>query len=218
MDSFYRTLPNEVMIENGGRRMTQEPAKNDDFWQRLGEADEEALATLLREYESEIRRAASVRLGPLLRPHLDSLDLVQSVFITLLKGLRDDKFHVAGPQQLVALSAEIIRRKVAQVWKRMKRRTELNNNLGGSQEDDEHTVVGRNEAPDPATEAAVNEGLARMLSEVDEADRRLLELRLEGYTTAEAARALNADPDVLRVRLSRLRRKLTERGLLSDWL
>jgi RNA polymerase sigma-70 factor (ECF subfamily) len=190
----------------------------DDFFRRLQGADEEALAALLREYEPEIRRAASVRLGPLLRPHLDSLDLVQSVFITLLKGLRDDKFHIAGPQELVALSAEIIRRKVAQVWKRMKRRTELNGQLTGTHEDAEHVVVGRPDSPDPATEAEVNDGIARMLDEVDEADRKLLELRLQGLTTAEAARALDADPDVLRVRLSRLRRRLTERGLLSDWL
>jgi RNA polymerase sigma-70 factor (ECF subfamily) len=190
----------------------------DDFWRRLSEADEEALAALLREYEPEIRRAASLRLGPLLRPHLDSLDLVQSVFITLLKGLRDDKFHVAGPHELVALSAEIIRRKVAQVWKRMKRRTSLNTHLTGTHEDQEHIVVNRPDSIDPAAEAAVRDGIARMLNEVDEADRRLLELRLEGYTTAEAARALDADPDILRVRLSRLRRKLTERGMLSDWL
>jgi len=197
--------------------MTNDEA-GDDFFRRLQGADEEALASLLREYEPEIRRAASVRLGPLLRPHLDSLDLVQSVFITLLKGLRDDKFHIAGPQELVALSAEIIRRKVAQVWKRMKRRTELNGQLTGTHEDAEHVVVGRPDSLDPATEAEVNDGIARMLDEVDEADRKLLELRLQGLTTAEAARALDADPDVLRVRLSRLRRRLTERGLLSDWL
>jgi RNA polymerase sigma factor (sigma-70 family) len=198
--------------------MADDTQPNDDFWRRLGEADEEALAALLREYEPEIRRAASLRLGPLLRPHLDSLDLVQSVFITLLKGLRDDKFHVAGPHELVALSAEIIRRKVAQVWKRMKRRSELNANLTGTHEDDEHIIVNRPDSPDPAVEVEVRDGIARMLNEVDEADRRLLELRLEGYSTAEAARELDADPDVLRVRLSRLRRKLTERGLLTDWL
>lgn len=193
-------------------------AATDDFFRRLQGADEEALAALLREYEPEIRRAASVRLGPLLRPHLDSLDLVQSVFITLLKGLRDDKFHIAGPAELVALSAEIIRRKVAQVWKRMKRRTELNGQLTGTQEDAEHLVVGHADSLDPAVEVEIRDGLARMLEEVDEADRRLLELRLQGFTTAEAARALDSDPDVLRVRLSRLRRKLTERGLLTDWL
>jgi RNA polymerase sigma-70 factor (ECF subfamily) len=193
-------------------------AANDDFFRRLQGADEEALAALLREYEPEIRRAASVRLGPLLRPHLDSLDLVQSVFITLLKGLRNDKFHIAGPAELVALSAEIIRRKVAQVWKRMKRRTELNGQLTGTHEDAEHVVVGRPDSLDPAVEAEVRDGLARMLDEVDDADRKLLELRLQGFTTAEAARKLDADPDILRVRLSRLRRRLTERGLLSDWL
>ena len=36
---------------------------------------------------------------------------------------------------------EIIRRKVSQVWKRMKRRTELNNNLGGVHEDSEHPMT-----------------------------------------------------------------------------
>ena len=193
-------------------------AATDDFFRRLQGADDEALAALLREYEPEIRRAASMRLGPLLRPHLDSLDLVQSVFITLLKGLRNDKFHIAGPAELVALSAEIIRRKVAQVWKRMKRRTELNGQLTGTHEDAEHVVVGRPDSLDPAVEAEVRDGLARMLDEVDDADRRLLELRLQGFTTAEAARKLDADPDILRVRLSRLRRRRTERGLLSDWL
>ena len=53
MPTFYRTSQGGVMIENGGRRMTQEPTESDDFWRRLGEADEEALATLLREYEAE---------------------------------------------------------------------------------------------------------------------------------------------------------------------
>lgn len=189
-----------------------------DFWRRLREADETALASLVREYETEIRRAAGMRLGPLLRPHLDSVDLVQSVYITLLKGIRADKFHIAGPQELVALSAEIIRRKVAQVWKRMKRRTELNSHLTGTREDEEHTVVNRMGELDPTTEAELRDGVDRILKECDPADQQLLQLRLEGFSTAEAARALEADPDVLRVRLSRLRKKLTDRGILAEWL
>jgi RNA polymerase sigma-70 factor (ECF subfamily) len=191
---------------------------SDDFWRRLQGADEEALAALVREYEPEIRRAATVRLGPLLRPHLDSVDLVQSVYITLLKGLRDDKFHIAGPHELVALSAEIIRRKVSQVWKRMKRRTELNNNLGGVHEDAEHRVVGHENLPDPIADAELRDGVQRIMNEVDAADRKLLELRMQGFSTAEAARTLGADPDVLRVRLSRLRKKLTDKGMLAEWL
>lgn len=189
-----------------------------EFWRRLQDADEEALAALVREYETEIRRAASVRLGPLLRPHLDSVDLVQSVYITLLKGLRADKFHIAGPEELIGLSAEIIRRKVSQVWKRMKRRTELNTKLDGSREDAEHRVVGRESPADPTDDAAMRDGIESVMREVDPADRKLLQLRLQGFSTAEAARALGADADVLRVRLSRLRKRLTERGLLAEWL
>lgn len=197
--------------------MTQS-SDTDDFWRRLRDADEEALAALVREYETEIRRAASVRLGPLLRPHLDSVDLVQSVYITLLKGLRGDKFRIAGPQELIALSAEIIRRKVSQVWKRMKRRTQLNARLDGSQEDADHRIVGRDAPLDPTVDAELRDGIERIMSEVDVADRRLLELRLQGLSTAEAARTLGADADVLRVRLSRLRKRLTDRGVLADWL
>jgi len=196
-----------------------DPQKPDtDFWVRMRDADETALAAIVKEYEVEIRRAATMRIGPLLRPHLDSVDLVQSVYITLLKGLRDDKFHIAGPQELVALSAEIIRRKVAQVWKRLKRRTELNNNLTGSREDDEHVIVNRDGEPDPMADAEMRDAIERIMQECDPADKKLLQLRLEGHSTAEAARALNADPDVLRVRLSRLRKRLTERGLLAEWL
>ncbi|MCE9604821.1 MAG: sigma-70 family RNA polymerase sigma factor [Planctomycetia bacterium] len=196
-----------------------EPRKEStDFWLRLRDADETALAAIVKEYEPEIRRAATMRLGPLLRPHLDSVDLVQSVYITLLKGLRGEKFHIAGPQELVALSAEIIRRKVAQVWKRLKRRTELNNNLTGSREDEEHVMVNREGEPDPTADAELRDAIERIMQECDPADKKLLQLRLEGHSTAEAARALDADPDVLRVRLSRLRKRLTERGLLAEWL
>lgn len=196
-----------------------DPSKQEtDFWLRLRDADEATLAAIVQEYEVEIRRAATMRIGPLLRPHLDSVDLVQSVYITLLKGLRGDKFHIAGPQELVALSAEIIRRKVAQVWKRLKRRTELNTNLTGTREDDEHVIVNRDGEPDPMADAEMRDAIERIMQECDPADKRLLQLRLEGNSTAEAARALDADPDVLRVRLSRLRKRLTERGLLAEWL
>lgn len=198
---------------------TPDPQKaQTDFWLRMRDADETALAAIVKEYEVEIRRAATMRLGPLLRPHLDSVDLVQSVYITLLKGLRGEKFHIAGPQELVALSAEIIRRKVAQVWKRLKRRTELNNNLTGSREDEEHVIVNRDGEPDPMADAEMRDAIDRIMQECDPADKKLLQLRLEGHSTAEAARALDADPDVLRVRLSRLRKRLTERGLLAEWL
>jgi RNA polymerase sigma-70 factor (ECF subfamily) len=45
-----------------------------------------------------------------------------------------------------------------------------------------------------------------------------VELRLQGYSTADAARELGLDADVLRVRLSRLRQRLRAGGVLTEWL
>ena len=61
---------------------------------------------------------------------------------------------------------------------------------------------------DPAAEAALRDQIERLLSQLGDTERRVMELRLEGFTTAEVARRLGLDSDVLRVRLSRLRRRL----------
>jgi RNA polymerase sigma-70 factor (ECF subfamily) len=44
-----------------------------------------------------------------------------------------------------------------------------------------------------------------------------VELRLQGFSTAEAARQLGEDADVLRVRRSRLSRKLRDSQVLREW-
>jgi RNA polymerase sigma-70 factor (ECF subfamily) len=71
---------------------------------------------------------------------------------------------------------------------------------------------------DPQTVATLREQMERLMSVLDETERRVIELRLAGCTTAEVGRQLGLDPDVLRVRLSRLRRRLRQQGLLTEWL
>jgi DNA-directed RNA polymerase specialized sigma24 family protein len=59
----------------------------------------------------------------------------------------------------------------------------------------------------------MNDQVEQILRPLDENDRRLIELRLEGCGTAEAARKLGLDPDVSRVRLNRLRKRLEASGV-----
>ena len=54
---------------------------------------------------------------------------------------------------------------------------------------------------------------SQVLDKLDGLDRQLMELRLEGYTTAEAARKLGVSAGLLRSRLSRLRKRLWEMGI-----
>jgi RNA polymerase sigma-70 factor (ECF subfamily) len=57
-----------------------------------------------------------------------------------------------------------------------------------------------------------------VLNTLDGIDRDLLDLSIHGYRTVEIAEMLGQNPDVLRVRLSRLRAKLRTCGIADSWV
>jgi RNA polymerase sigma factor (sigma-70 family) len=183
---------------------------------RLGDTD--ALAELARRYEPEVRLTARVLLGRALRCHLDSVDLVQSVHQTLMLGLRQNKFQFDSPQQLVGLALTMVRRKVARHWRRLQRQQRLDTQATQTHGAADALTALNSPEPDPAQAAQYRDTVEYLCRQLDERDRRVIELRLQGYSTAEAARQLGLDADVLRVRLSRLRRRLRESGAWSEWL
>lgn len=185
---------------------------------RAREVDQAALAELAQLYEPDVRILARVLIGPLLQPYLDSLDLVQSVHRSLLVGLRLDKFDFSGPENLLALALTMVRRKVARQWRRHRRQTrgDLSPLEGGELADLLSTLA--SSELDPARSAQLNDAVRQVCARLSGGERRILELRLEGNSTAEVARTLGLDPDVLRVQLSRLRQRLRDAGLTEAWL
>jgi RNA polymerase sigma factor (sigma-70 family) len=180
--------------------------------------DETAMQRLIQQYEPELRIVARNRLGPALRPHLDTIDLVQSVHRSLMIGLRGAKFDISSPEKLIALAVTIVQRKAAKHWRHLKRQQRLSGH-DESQDDLVDTMLSlRGERTDANSELETRELLAQWLQKVDPIERRLIELRLEGYSTVEIADMLDLDSDVLRVKLSRLRKRLRERGLFDDLL
>lgn len=180
--------------------------------------DEAAMRQLVSEYERDVHTVARIRLGAALRPYVDSVDLVQSVHRSLLIGLRDGKFDISTPQNLIALALTIVRRKVARQWRKVQRQQRLSgvNSPSGDLPDVLVGLIGTES--DPAEIASLRDQTQRLWSEMDVAERRIMELRMEGFNTAEVARQLQLDPDVLRVRLSRLRRRLRDVGLEIEWM
>jgi RNA polymerase sigma factor (sigma-70 family) len=179
--------------------------------------DPGALAELVRQYEPEVRLVARVLLGPALRPYLDSLDLVQSVHRSLLLGLRHGKVDVSSSEGLIALAVTMVRRKIARQWRRHQHQKRANfdgdaGSLAGKLADLSRSVV------DPARAAQLHDSLRHLCDHLDSAERWMLELRLQGNSTAEVARQLGLDPDILRVRLSRLRQRLRDQGVLDEFV
>jgi len=180
---------------------------------RLG--DREALLCLLACYERQVQRVARHLLGRKLRPRLDPSDLLQSVHRTLILGLQANKFTVCSEQKLVSLALAVARNKIARAARDLRyegRHASLLETAPSAQ------ASTRSDREDPARQLEYSEAVEGVFARLNEADRDLLRLRLEGHSTADVARLLGQNADVLRVRLSRLRRQLRECDLLDQWI
>ena len=184
------------------------------LFKRAQQGDESALAHLLERYGDVLRRAAEGLLGPALRAHLDAADLVQSVHCILLVSLRAHKLELDSPERLLGLALTLIRRRVARRWRHLKQQAGVTDTAAATAE----AVPDRDEAADPTRKLQITDEVERLFRILDESDRHLLELRLQGYSTADVARHLGVDARVLRVHLGRLRKRLREEGLLKAWL
>jgi RNA polymerase sigma-70 factor (ECF subfamily) len=182
------------------------------------QGDSNALAQLAQQYEAKVRIVARVLLGPALRPYLDSMDLVQSVHRSLMLGLRQDKFDISNPDKLVALAVTLVRRKVARQWRHLQRQKRLDS--GPAEASKLANLLTSLSSPemDPARAAQFNDSVRNLCAEMDETERRTVDLRLQGCTTAEIAGALGINPIALRVRMTRLRQRLQAAGVLEEWL
>ncbi len=189
----------------------------DNLMRKVRLGDGKALSQLLQRYEREVHQAASYLLGRSLRSSLDPSDLVQSVHRTLLVGFRENKIEVTSPEKLVALAVAVARNKVLRAARKLQCHKRHTAALAETAALDA-TRAGADSERDPAWKAEYNDILERICAELDEADRRLVQLRLQGYSTAEVAREFGLNADVLRVRLSRLRQRLREKKLLSQWI
>lgn len=197
------------------------PETAGDFATLLARArggDRAALDELARAYEPKLRLVARVLLGPALRPYLDSVDLVQSVHKSLLVGLREQKFAFDTSDDLLALALTLVRRKVARQWRRLQRQQRLSGESGPPADLTYMLTALSRPQDDPVLAAQFNDSVAQLCRNLNDAERRLLELRLQGYSPAECAAELNLSAVAFRVRLTRLRQRLRTAEVLDDWL
>jgi RNA polymerase sigma-70 factor (ECF subfamily) len=186
--------------------------------ERSRAGDQQALTLLVQHYEREVRLMARVLLGPALRPHLDSLDLVQSVHRSVLIGLHRGRFQLNSPQDLLALALTMVRRKVARQWRHLQRQKRLQSAASGSQDMPDVLISLSSTGDDPARAAQLNDQVRALCRHLTATESTIIEMRLAGYGTAEIGAHLGLTAVALRVRLTRLRQRLRDACVLDDWL
>ena len=181
------------------------------------QGDQAAIARLVEQYEPKVRVVARVLLGRALRPHLDSVDLVQSVHRSLMIALRTRDYDLSSPEQLVALAITMVRRKAARQWRHVQQQQRLSG-VAGDSGNLPQLLASLSDSRDPAEEAQFNDQLERLCENLNPAEQRMLEMRLQGYTSPEVARELGMHAVAVRVRWTRLRQRLQTNGIVADWI
>lgn len=198
---------------------TRELGIEDEFQSllaRVRTGDALAIETLVERYQRAILRIVRARLGKPMRTLLDSMDIVQSVHRSLLIGLRQDKYRFQSPDQLIALAALMVQRKVARHWTRLKRGLVQTQTTTGHSESTGQSLEQVSAASDsPSLVLVGQELLGACLSKLDEFDQQLVRLKLAGQNNTETAQQLGREPAFIRMRWSRLRRTLRESGCLN---
>jgi RNA polymerase sigma-70 factor (ECF subfamily) len=199
-------------------QMAETKADFAELLERARRNDHDATTALCLQYEPKLRVVARVLLGPALRPHLDSVDLVQSVHRAVIVGLNDDKFDLSTPEQLIALALGIVRRKVARHWRKARRQQRLSTGATGI---DPLPLLLQNlgsDETDPAVAIQSRDQIEVLCQQLSETEREMLQMRADGYSTAEIAERLQLNNTTLRVRMTRLRERLRSNNVTTDWL
>ena len=190
---------------------------DDDFANLLARVrggDESAARELVARYERAVLRSVRSRLSPVLRSALDSMDVMQSVHRSLLTGLRIGRFELTSPQHLVGLAVVMVERKVARHWRQLKRCPLARSGAAHPAEANRLETIASRE-PTPSQIASANDLLERCLAQLNNFDRQLVRLKLAGHSSIESAALLGREPAFIRMRWSRLRQLLRERGHLE---
>lgn len=187
---------------------------DDDFavlLARVRGGDDVATAELVQRYERAVLRSVRSRLSQSMRGALDSMDVMQSVHRSLLTGVRNERFHFTTPQQLISLAVVMVQRKVARHWRKLKRFPMTNSPSAESKSGQSLEAVASDDSA-PSEIATANDLLERFLSELNDFDRQLVHLKLAGHSSVESAALLGREPAFVRMRWSRLRQLLKDRG------
>jgi RNA polymerase sigma-70 factor (ECF subfamily) len=173
----------------------------DELIRRVRAGDQDAATVLVKRYEPAIRRAvrfrlADARLGTL----LDSMDICQSVMASFFIRAASGQYDLESPGQLCKLLTAMARNKLnSQARRHHAQRRDNRRVAAGVQDEDQFVAAGES----PSMVVAARDLLQEVHRRLSPDDRRLLEMRNQGFDWPAIASEIGGGAGTLRRRLSR---------------
>lgn len=180
-----------------------DPARHADFIRRIRQGDEAAAEELVKLYEREILLEIRTQLrlrNPSLQRVFDSTDVCQSVLASFFVRAAVGEFEIDEPRQLVHLLMGMARNKLAEQVRFHQRRRRDVRRVDGVESSD-YLVSPTEETPSQVI--AARELLDAVRQRLSEEERKIAELRCQGFQWEQVAAALGGTSEGRRKQLSR---------------
>jgi RNA polymerase sigma-70 factor (ECF subfamily) len=181
--------------------MSAEPL--DLLVERLGRGDMAAVEQIVADYEPYLRTLVRHSLPAPLRAKFDSLDVVQSVWVQVLRALRDGAWEVTDRARLRALLVTVARRRLVSGYRRHGTALEHEQRDGADLD-----VLPAPRQPRPSETAQAGELWERMLALCPPEHHNVLRLRREGLRLEDIAARTGLHEGSVRRILRQLARQL----------
>ena len=150
--------------------------------------DEAAARQLFDKYCERLLRLAGSRISQKLASRVDPQDVVQSAFRTFFARTRNDEFVFEGQDDLFKLLVRItVHKTLRQIAHHRAKRRSVAAETGHGDAAHEQLMQLAASQPTPDVQVAVMESLERFVAQLAPADAQVLELKIQGHTTAEIA-------------------------------
>jgi RNA polymerase sigma-70 factor (ECF subfamily) len=173
----------------------------EDFIRRIRRGDDEAAAQLVRQFEPVIRLEVRRRLSdPRLYRVLDSMDICQSVLASFFVRVASGQYELDQPGKLLKLLVAMARNKLAFQCRQQRYQRRDQRRLAPGGQEILGLVPG---GPTPDRVVAAKDLLGEVRRRLTADERRLADLRGEGWTWPEIANALGGTAEARRQQLDR---------------
>jgi RNA polymerase sigma-70 factor (ECF subfamily) len=180
---------------------------------RWREGDQKAAAELFQRYANQLVSLAQHRLSAKLASRVDPEDVIQSVYCSFFVGARANRFVLEHSGDLWRLLVAITLHKVHHQVSRHtagKRSVARERNGANPDDDFDFPVEMLAQDPSPAEAVILADTLEEVLRELDPVKRRMVEMRLQGYSTAEIVAATQRSRATVDRVLDRVKQQLGE--------
>jgi RNA polymerase sigma factor (sigma-70 family) len=176
----------------------------DMLLEKLTSGDDAAAEHVFRSYEPYLRMVVRRHLSPELRSKFDSIDVVQSVWVHLLRGFREADRHFTDLNHLRAFLVQLTRHRLIDRLRHLRPALEREQPLEGTGLEYHLSESG----PRPGDSLQADELWEQLLELCPPAHQEILRLKREGALTGEVAARTGLNEGSIRRILSTLSRRL----------